>query len=168
MPLFLGNLMWFDGFVEAIGRNATWLQPTLFSLLPQIWGLQGVFVWASFFLAIFIINFRLWQTCSPNDAIYWSLALTPLISPYIWSWDFVMGLPLFIRTLFRVRHKASLVFLLTGYVVSWILMFNIIVKTEGSDHRFWWASWSIVFLVLGVNLLDKRWSMTKSVVATSD
>jgi hypothetical protein len=70
--------------------------------------------------------------------------LTPLVSPYTWSWDFVLVLPLFVWGLFHWQQREIQGLLLVAYLANWILMMRVVLTTDGSDHYFWWGSWLLV------------------------
>lgn len=154
LPLFAGNARWLAGFAQAISSNPAWLQPSLFTLLPRAWGAAGWAVWIVLFLLLFALNFRFWQVQPPETAVFWSLALTPLITPYVWSWDFVTLLPLFLWLLFRIKRPLAWAAALLGYAVWWGGALAIVLFTDGSDHRFWWASWFMFGLILLVYWID--------------
>ncbi len=154
IPLFAGNVRWLAGFVQAMSHNPTWLQPALFSLLPRAWGAVGLLLWVILFLLFFVFNLRIWQVLPPKTAVFWSLALTPLITPYVWSWDFVMLLPLFLWLLFRIKRPFAWAVALWGYAVWWGGALAVVLFTDGSDHRFWWASWFMFGLILAVYWID--------------
>ncbi len=158
LPLFVGYKDWVIDFIGMLKRNPVWLHPSLFSLLREMWGGAGIGAWSILFLGAFALNLRIWQTQPPLVAVYWGLALTPLVSPYIWSWDFVMILPFFVWTMAQIRHYGALLTLLVGYLSVWILMFRVILTTDGGDHHFWWASWVMFILIAIVWIMEKRLS----------
>jgi hypothetical protein len=112
-------------------------------------------VWAILFGAATLFNGRLWWQKPGLEALWWSLALTPLVSPFIWSWDFVLLLPLFVWCLFHLRSRVAQVILGAGYLVNWYLMMRVILTTDGSDHYFWWGSWFLM-LVMIAGIMTER------------
>ena len=159
LPLFLLYPAWPADFLLALGRNPTWMQPSLFSLLPVWLGWWGWVVWAVLLVLVVGINGRIWQ--QPGlAAMCWSLALTPLVSPYIWSWDFVLLLPLFVWALFKARRLEAHGLLWTGYLLNWGLMLWIVLNTDGSDDYFWWGSWLLVGIILLSLWLERYLSVT--------
>jgi hypothetical protein len=148
LPLVLLYPGWLPDFLLALGRNPAWLQPSLFSVLPNWLGWWGWLIWGVLLLVMVGINGRIWWRRPGLVAMCWSLALTPLVSPYIWSWDFVLLLPLFVWGIFHWRRRATRGLLLVIYLVNWALMLWIILGTDGSDHRFWWGSWLLVAVMV--------------------
>ncbi len=157
LPLFLAYPTWGKGFIWALNRNHVWLQPTLYSLLPRFWGKwEGLTLWGVLTILLFAINIRTWWIWSPQKAIYWSLALTPLVTPYLWSWDIVLILPLLLRALFELNTKKAYFLLISGYMLSWWLTLQVLLRTDNSDHYFWWTPWMFVLLILCSYWVDGR------------
>ena len=157
-PLFLGYPNWIPDFIWALQQNPVWAQPSsLYSLrssLPNV----GTIVWLMLTVAIFATNIRLWTTLPARDAMYWSLALTLLVTPYVWTWDFVMILPLFISHLFTAKTKISRGMLLGGYVVCWGLITSMKIRDEVNDSLFWWIPWLLLAVILAGRHLNIRLS----------
>jgi hypothetical protein len=156
LPLFLLYPGWPADFVLALGRNPSWLQPSLFSLLPVWLGWWGWVVWAVLLVLVVGINGRIWWQQPGLMAMCWSLALTPLVSPYIWSWDFVLLFPLFVWSLFHWRHWQTRGLLIAGYLVNWALMIGVIFGTDGSDQHFWWGSWLLIAVIVAGSGWEQR------------
>lgn len=155
IPLFIGYWNWIPDFFAALQQNPGWAQPSLLSILGSRLGAAGILIWLITAVIFSLINGWIWYRLPPTDAIYWSLALTPLVTPYIWSWDFVMIMPLFVRTLYEIRRIPSYAILLGGYAVSWWGMFQIIMQTNGDDQYFVWVSWTTFILILIALALEK-------------
>jgi hypothetical protein len=156
IPLFIGYWNWIPDFISALQQNPGWVQPSLLSVLENRLGTPGILIWFITALIFSFINGWIWYRLPPTDAIYWSLALTPLVTPYIWSWDFVMIMPLFVRTLYQISRIPSYFVLLGGYAVSWWLMFQIIMQTNGDDQYFMWVSWTTFILILVALILENK------------
>jgi hypothetical protein len=144
LPLFLLYPGWIPDFILSLRQNPSWLQPSLFSLLPIWLGWVGWVIWGLLFVLVVVAVSRFWWQQPGLEAMCWSLALTPLVSPYIWSWDFVLVLPLFVWGLFHWQRIGIRVWLLAGYLVSWALIMQVVLSSDGSDHHFWWGSWLLV------------------------
>lgn len=153
LPLFLLYPNWVPDFITALQQNPVWVQPSLFSLLPAWLGWPGWVIWGILFGGVAVVNGWLWWRRPGLVAMLGSLALTPLVSPYIWSWDFVLLLPLFVWALFRVRRLEAHGLLWVGYLLNWGLMLWVVLHTDGSDHYFWWGSW----LLAGVIMVALAW-----------
>jgi hypothetical protein len=154
LPLFLVYPGWIDDFLIAQSENPVWLHPSLFRLLPMWLGEIGRVLWVIMAIGITGLNFWLWWKRPANEVVQWSLALTPLVTPYIWSWDFVMSLPLLISTIFNFKSYAAQGLLLIGYVVSWGLMFQIDLSDNIDNYQYWWVPWVLIGLVSGGYLID--------------
>lgn len=158
LPLFMAYPGWLEGFLWALNRNQTWMHPSLFSLLPHALGkVEGYFLWGLLAIMLFVINIRLWMILPPRKAVYWSLALTPLATPYIWSWDIALMFPLLLQSLFALSSNRALVLLVSGYVMTWWLSIQVVMQTDGSDHRFWWLPWALLTTILVSYWGDGKW-----------
>jgi hypothetical protein len=155
IPVFLGFPSWPTDFIASIRQNPEYLQPSLFSLLPYWLGDFGYIIWALTAISIFTVNVWLWLSRKREDAIYWSLALTPLVTPYVWSWDFVMVLPLLIRSVFALSRWWKLATLLLAYCLCWILNLYISFRTDVSNHRYWPIPW-IILMTIGAVYFSKE------------
>jgi hypothetical protein len=98
------------------------------------------------------INHSLWKKLSPVNATYWSLALAPLVSPYVGSWDFVILLPLTIFTFVSIDWKRK-VALIIFYAIAWYQMAQIQALEVSHNHYFWW----VPLWFLGVSALLTNW-----------
>ncbi|MFO7681589.1 MAG: glycosyltransferase family 87 protein [Chloroflexota bacterium] len=156
LPLFVGYRNWIPDFVTALQHNPGWAQPSFLSVLQNFAGVSAVLVWLLFALMFFSANIWLWYRLPPLDVIYWSMALTPLITPYVWSWDFVMMLPLFVRVLYELRRRWSYLVLLGGYVIMWWLMLQVVLQTAGDDQFFVWVSWMTILVIFAALALEKK------------
>jgi hypothetical protein len=148
LPLVLLYPGWAPDFLLALDRNPAWLQPSLFRLLPLWLGWWGWLVWGLLLVLVVGINGRIWWQRPGLVAMCWSLALTPLVSPYIWSWDFVLMLPLFIWGIFHWQRRATRGLLLVAYLANWILMVWLALLMDPLDHLFWWGSWLLVSVMV--------------------
>ncbi|NJL34806.1 MAG: hypothetical protein HC893_14345 [Chloroflexaceae bacterium] len=98
VPLFLAAAKWPQDFIHQLQNNPDWKQPSTFDMMRIQFGQTGIALWGLIALIGFGLNLRWWWQLPAHDAVLWSLALTPLITPYIWSWDFVLLLPLAITS----------------------------------------------------------------------
>jgi len=157
-PLFLGSSTWYEDFIAAILRNPSWEHPSMWVILPKRMGQAGLWLWIGAVLILGVISLRLWLTHKREEAILWSLALTPLVTPYVWSWDFVMVLPLFVGTVMNAKSKVQLGILGFGYLLCWWIVWQI-VTNDPNNVLYWWMPWYMILLVLGAkfagNLSDR-------------
>jgi hypothetical protein len=161
LPLFLLYPGWILELILSLRQNPGWLQPSLLSLLPMWLGWIGWLIWVLLFGLAVAVNGWLWWRQPGLVTMCWSLALTPLVSPYIWSWDFVLMLPLFVWGIFHWRRWATRGLLLVTYLVNWALMLWIILGTDGSDHRFWWGSWLLVAVMVAAWRWEREYRSPK-------
>lgn len=156
VPSFIAEPGWVTDYIDSLRQNPTWLQPSLFSLLPLQFGAVGSVTWLLLAISIFIVNIFLWWNYSPERAVLWSLALTPLITPYIWSWDFVLMLPLFVAIIIEAKRRKTLFLLVGGYIIVWIGIVSLSMSGNVSNELFWWIPLYILALVLTAMWLEHR------------
>jgi hypothetical protein len=92
---------------------------------------------------IVFISFRLPQ----KQALYWNLAITTVVSPYIWSWDFVLIFPLLITTFVNHESRWRKVFIGGGYLVCLILSIALKLAGKVSDENTWWIPWFLLITI---------------------
>jgi hypothetical protein len=154
IPLFVGFPGWLTDFWSSMRQNpSNWLQPSLYTLLPIWLGTIGYLFWGVLVLSLVGLNIWMWLRIDPQEAIFWSLALTPLVTPYVWSWDFVMVLPLFAKTMMAVSSKLALILLGLGYLLCWFLMFRINSSDNFSNYLFWWVPWLLLATIIGARMI---------------
>jgi hypothetical protein len=148
-PVFILYPNWIPDFLINIRNNPSWLQPTLYTLIFRDLGQVGRILGTLFFLSGFCICLFLTMRLPKKIALLWSLALTTIFSPYIWSWDFVLLLPLFS---FYFCSKMSLtrkVLLIAGYIICILVFISMKVQGNIMDAQNWW----IPIFLIGVLLL---------------
>ena len=139
IPLWISNPAWFNDFISNILQNPRWNQPSIFFLLYSRIGKAGVIVWLVLCVSVFLILLKLWQKTAPAYAILWSIALTTIVSPYIWSWDFALLLPLLIDTAARIKTSGARIILLMFYLLCFILSTLALQPGHNaSDEVLWW------------------------------
>jgi len=160
LPLWMVYSQWIVEFLNIVAQTPRWLQPSSFSLLQLEWGMSGSILWFIFFVGLFVVNILLWIKLPTAQAILWSLALTPLASPYVWSWDFVLLLPLFVHVFYHLKTWLASTALGLGYLACWGQIVQIRLTTDNSDERFWWVPLMLLTIACGAymadNLLLKR------------
>lgn len=146
LPLWLAYPDWLDGFFIALGRNHRWAHPSsLHMLQTTIGSLWGTLAWVGFALAGLGITLKIWwqRPTNPSNMV-WSLALTILITPYVWSWDFVLLVPLIVWTLFASRNLWARIIMSIGTSAAVIGMIWIRINSSNDDMFYWWFPWVIV------------------------
>jgi hypothetical protein len=148
LPLFIAKPVWMLDYFANWRNNPTWPQPSIFSILNNLMGNWGILLWAGIALAGLSVCIYIWKRLPPQTAMYWSLGLTPILSPYIWSWDFVLLLPVWIAT-FAATDWRKKSFLLLSYLIGWVGMAAVQLRGNAANQLFWW----VPFWVLGSILL---------------
>ncbi len=152
LPLFIAEPKWIPDFIVSLQSNTPeWTHPSILSQL-EIWiGGWAYLVWGSFLISMLWFITRLWQNNTPQIAALWTLAITVLVTPYVWSWDFVLILPLMVYVLSRANWKGWLL-LLIGYVLIWGGIAVIQLSDNFHNSRFWWVPVSYIGLLTFINL----------------
>ena len=148
IPLWLVNSAWLNDMLAIVQQTPTWLQPTLFRMLQIQMGEWGLALWLVWAIALFGINVVAWMKLDPPVAMCASLALTVLMSPYLWSWDFVLLIPAIVYVFSAVRQRAARALIALGYAVAWGLMATIRWTTDNSDERFWWLPFFLLTVLI--------------------
>ncbi len=88
VPLFLGYPRWFPDFLAALRQNPAWAHASSLTVL-SLWSEEsGTAIWVLLFLTLFAGNLWIWLKVPVELAVLISMGLTPLVTPYVWSWDF--------------------------------------------------------------------------------
>jgi hypothetical protein len=138
IPLFVAYPNWIPDAVASMGKNPPWAYPSLYILFERYFGVWGYVLWGFTTLVVIGSNFWLWKKLPTKNAIYWSLALSPLATPYVGSWDFVVLFPLLILTYVNVDWKRK-IFLWLAYCIAWYGMARVQMLAESHNHFFWWV-----------------------------
>jgi len=151
IPLWVAHPRWFADFVVALSNNPIWAQPASLDRLQSALGVLGVVIWGILALVALGLTLWLWATRSPQIAVIWSLALTTLVSPYVWSWDFVMLIPLAVYSFFHLAPARARGLMALGYVGISGVMIYIRLHTDNSDYRYWWVPWATLAVIAGAH-----------------
>ncbi|MDD2922650.1 MAG: hypothetical protein PHQ36_10235 [Anaerolineales bacterium] len=138
LPLFIAYPNWIPDALVSMGKNGYWAFPSLYVLFARFIGAWGYALAGGVALIVVALNFQIWKKLPPQNALYWSLALAPLTTPYVGSWDFVVLFPLLISTYVNVDWKRKS-FLWIAYLVAWGLMARIQMMEVSRNHYFWWV-----------------------------
>jgi hypothetical protein len=161
VPLWIAYPNWLPDMISAQQANPSWLQPTLYTVLGMLGGPAGLVAAGLVAFGVLALNLWLWGKYPPEEVLPWSLALTTLATPYLWSWDMVLFLPLVIRSVQRYKGWAARFSWVVGYLGCWIALVVIRLLTDGSDHRHFWVPWFFFLLVLVGYLLERRTSLRR-------
>jgi hypothetical protein len=168
LPLWIGYPDWLEGFWGALQRNYTWLHPSSLLWLRNTFDDFGTLVWGVSALVIFALNFLLWWNLPLRSAVRWSLALTVWITPYVWSYDFVLLMPLLTFVLFATRSHLSKVAWLLGYALIWAYFFHLRTTTSNSDDLYVWVPSACLLLVITLFALDNALIQRKILLIPTD
>jgi len=154
IPLFIAYPNWIPDAFHAMTQNPIWSYPSLFVLFERYFGSRGYLFWIFTSILTIWINQSLWKKLTPMNATYWSLALAPLISPYVGSWDFVILLPLLTFTFVNIDWKRKIIMVIL-YALAWYQMAQIQALEVSHNHYFWW----VPLWFLGVSALLTSWKV---------
>jgi hypothetical protein len=157
IPLFIAYPNWIPDMLVNMAKNPPWAYPSLYVLYRRSLHLWGIPLWVLTTLIVVAFNFWLWKKLSPQNALYWSLALAPLVTPYVGSWDFVVLLPLLIFTYINADWKRK-IFIWVVYVSAWAIMARIQMLPGSLNYYFWW----VPLWFIGAALLVTDWKKTRS------
>jgi len=138
IPLFIAYPNWIPDMLAAMGKNPPWAYPSIFVFFRKTLYGWGTLLWILTTLLVVAFNFRLWKKLPMKTALYWSLALAPLTTPYVGSWDFVVLLPLLIFTYANADWKRKM-FIWVAYVIAWGIMARIQMMPGSLNYYFWWV-----------------------------
>lgn len=156
IPLFVASTQWPQDFFRQLQDNPDWKQPSTSDLLTAEFGQMGFLMWGGLASLGFGVNLWGWWKLPARDAVVWSLAFTPLITPYVWSWDFVLLLPLLIQCFFQCSRSFARIVLIIGYIAGWIGMVRVVSNPNFSDDRYWWVTWYCLGVILVAYTIHAR------------
>jgi hypothetical protein len=151
IPLFVAYPNWIPDAIISMRANPPWLYPSLYIVFERSFGAWGHILWGFTTLVVISANFWLWKKLRLNNAIYWSLALILLVTPYVGSWDFVVLFPLLILTYGNVNWQCK-VFLWVIYCTAWFGMARVQMLEKSHNYYFWWVPvWLVSAIVLATD-----------------
>lgn len=155
-PLFVAFPNWIPDAIESMMQNPFWLYPSLFVVYQRNFIGREYFLWGLSVALILALCWLLWSRKPVKNAFYWSLALAPLASPYVGSWDFVILLPLFFQTFISADWKRKII-ITFSYILAWVGMALVQMQPSSDNHFFWWVP---VWFV-GVIALMTDWKINR-------
>ena len=147
LPFFLTGWRWTADFTAALLGNPTWQQPSLYSLASLGLGDFGKLLWVVLVLFCLAAGLYLVVRLKPIPAYIFTLLLTTLTAPYLWSWDFVLILPLYIWWGLNASDTVARLLLWLCYGVAWYGVLSLKTQVGSNDQGLWWLP---VVLGLGV------------------
>jgi len=154
IPLFIASPDWITDAVRSMAQNPIWSYPSLFVLFRRYFDNWGIVLWGLTSVCVLWFVYLLWKKNTPVRAFYWSLALTPLVSPYVGSWDFVTLLPMLALAFVGIGWK-RIILLVLFYILAWMGMASIQIQEVSNNHSFWWVPlWFILLSTILMNWKD--------------
>ncbi len=141
IPLFILSPGWIRDFVQNLLDNPGWAYPTFYTIfrtilpsdtLPTIIAVILLFIGIGITIAI---SYRL----EKNEALLWSMALTPVFSPVVWSWDFVLIYPLLLFLVFNRKNLRTSITVLIGYFICLVLYITMVQLGYADDRYGFWV-----------------------------
>ncbi|MGB5844848.1 MAG: glycosyltransferase family 87 protein, partial [Anaerolineales bacterium] len=154
IPLFIYYPRWIIDFFQNLMENPDWAHPSSLFLLRTNFNRIGEILWYMLLFLVSGINLWLWTRLPKRDAAVWSLALTTLVTPYIWSWDFVLLIPLIVSYLFNKKQKSSVWLIYFAYFSCWGVIAYMKLTGRISDELYWWVPWYLIGFVIFSSLLN--------------
>lgn len=155
LPLFFEGHHWASQLFANLRENSQWLQPNISSLFVQRFGFPPLF---SVFLIMIGLGFSLYYSSRHKlyDSISVSLAITPLLSPYIWSWDFVLLFPFLINSYKNAYSKVSRLIILGGYLGIAGLFSAFKMAGLSADELYIWVTPALLILLSLAKVLQNK------------
>jgi len=148
LPLFVFYPQWTSDFLRSITDNPVWAHPSSLFILRTNLIYIGELIWWILLIVGSGINLYLWLRLPKREAAVWSLALTTLITPYVWSWDFVLLIPLFTSYLYKKMPGYSTWLLYIAFISCWGVIAYMKLTGQTSDELYWWVPWYLVGFVI--------------------
>ncbi len=138
-------------YVSALRTNPQWLHASLPALVREATGKAGAgyATWLILATAVLWVTYRVWQVLPFRPAVAWTLALTLLVTPYVWSWDQVLLLPLMGHVSLSTRGWQAagwwigLALIAGGYL--WIGL-----RVQNASHWYTWVPYAVMALAWGM------------------
>ncbi|MCK5683149.1 hypothetical protein KAJ27_03475 [bacterium] len=144
LPLFIFHAEWIPDFITALKNNPKWLHPSTFQVLKKNLGNSAYILNILLYIFALFSVFKIYMSKGLRAAILIGLALTPLVTPYLWSYDFIIILPLFIHILCTSDSiKIKVVHLLVFTLISVWIYYKSANIIKFSDYNYWWTSWGL-------------------------
>lgn len=156
VPLWIGYPTWTGDFWRQLREAPQWFHPSLYTLFALWWGKRSLVVPALISLALLALNLWLWWRYPPEEVMPWSLALTTVASPYIWTWNFVLFLPLIFRSAYREQSRPARFIWVAGYLLCWGLLILLRPALGESFQWHFWIPWLLFGLVFAAHRAEDR------------
>jgi hypothetical protein len=167
IPLFAFHPQWINDFIGNLMNNPTWAHPSSLFILRTSFNKIGELLWWLLLLVGSGVNLWLWARLPKKEAAVWSLALTTLITPYVWSWDFVLLIPLFTSYLYKNVPRSATGLLYFGFISCWGMIVYMKLAGLTSDELNWWVPWYVVAIVIISILLTRSLHKSRQITIQS-
>jgi hypothetical protein len=150
IPLWILEPGWPAGYLGALDANPVWLQPNILSLVTT-WSGSPMVGWTATLLAVataFAWLAHTWRHHDPVVALSWALALTPTISPYTWSYDQVLLLPLLVVILRTARAGPRRTVFWIVFLVCQVVYLALRIQTPPDTWYAWFPPVLLLFAAL--------------------
>jgi hypothetical protein len=161
LPLFVFYPQWINDFIQNITDNPAWAHPSSLFILRTTFNNFGAALWWSLLLISSGVNLWLWARLPKREAAAWSLALTTLITPYVWSWDFVLLIPLFTSYLYQKMPRYSTWLLYIAFISCWGVIAYMKLTGQTSDELYWWVPWYLIGFILIITSLGRSFAKSR-------
>jgi hypothetical protein len=150
-PLVFSFPNWVPDFLYNLSINNHWFYPSLYSFLFSVSGFTWVnYALAGFYLMVGIgISLYLSFKLDHYESLLWCLAITPVFSPVVWSWDFILLFPLLVFTIFEKKSKISSWVIFSGYAICTMIFITMKLYGIVSDQLTVWVPLflNVIFLI---------------------
>jgi hypothetical protein len=85
---------------------------------------------------------------SEKEAMLWSLALTPVFSPVVWSWDFVFMYPLAVCLAYDHKFRVSKNIISIGFVICLVSYITMVQRGYYYDEYSMWVPIVLCLILL--------------------
>lgn len=138
VPLFIADPEWLAVYVGNLQQMADWSRPTVARILDVALGVRGPIVFVPIALTVIALNLWLWQRLSMRVAMLWSMGLNLIAIPLVWTWDFVMLLPLFAYYLFALQSWVGRIIIIVTMLVVDVGYIYTRAMVSGDAALDWW------------------------------
>lgn len=157
LPLWLGFPGWVDGWLDALSILPEWQHPTLYATFGNLWGAAGVAIAMVVAVTALILNLERWRR-DPSSAIVWSMGLNLVFVPYVWSWDAVLVVPLFLHVTACSRRPFTRIIMVVLFAWLWLFDVQLRLVSDRNDGHFWWIPSAMLCIIVLGWFIDKRFS----------
>lgn len=149
-PLFIFYADWSSDFLINLIENPSWAYPTLYALTREVFTKKLLPIIVSGFYLLFGIGFMVAKAkkMSEKEAMLWSLALTPVFSPVVWSWDFVFMYPLTVYLAYDHKFRVSKNIISIGFVICLVLYITMVQRGYYYDEYSMWVPIVLCLILL--------------------